>query len=230
MKRHSLQVAKRTVTGRKVKKIRREGLLPANIYGKDIASVAVQVPLKEFQHVFKLTGETGLIDLALESEIRPVLIHNVQLDYITQEPIHADFYQVNLKEKIKTMIPVVLTGEAKAVAEKLGLLLQTLNEVEVEALPGDLPEKFEVSIITLAAVNDQVTVANIAPVSGVAILTDNGQVIAKISELVSQEAQEQAAQEAAAKVEAKAEGAEGEATTSATTPAPESAGKTEEKK
>jgi large subunit ribosomal protein L25 len=187
MQKHSLTVAKREVNGKKVRHLRKKGLLPANIYGKAIESVAVQVGLKEFEHTFKETGETGLIELHLDGQKRPVLIHNVQLDYLTQEPIHADFYQVNLKEKIKTMIPVVLVGEAQAVAEKLGMLLHTLNEIEVEALPGNLPENFEVDVTKLATLNDQITVGDLQTGEGVEILTDPTQVVAKISELVTQE-------------------------------------------
>lgn len=187
MNKHSLTVTKREVLGKNVKKLRREGILPANIYGRDIKSEAVQVALKDFQVTFKETGETGLLYLKFEGKERPVLIHNVQLDYITQLPVHADFYQVNLKEKVKTMVPVVLIGEAAAVTDKVGTLLQTLNEIEVEALPTDLPEHFEVDVTKLAAVNDQITIADLKKVNGVEILTEPTQTIVKISELVEPE-------------------------------------------
>ncbi len=215
MKKHLLKVTKREVFGKKLKQLRKTGVLPANIYGKDVKSTAVELPLKEFEAVYKETGETGLIDLELGSEKRPVLIHNVQLDYMTQLPVHADFYQVNLKEKVKTMVPVELTGEPKAVIEKLGLLLQTLNEMEVEALPSDLPEKIEIDVTNLAAVNDQILVSDVKIPTGVEILTDQAQVIAKISELISKEAEAELEAEAAAAEAAKAETSEaatGEAT------------------
>ncbi len=203
MKRLQLAVQKRDMLGKKVKKLRKEGLLPANIYGKGITSFAVQVAHKDFDQVFKETGETGLLDVHVNGEVRPVLIHNVQYDPITRLALHADFYQVNLKEKVKTMVPVVIVGEPKAVVDKLGLLLQPLSEVEVEALPADLPEKIEVTVEHLAAVGDQITVADLQKPSGVEILTDPGQVVVKIDELVSKEAQEQAAAEAAAAEAAK---------------------------
>jgi len=225
MKKHTLTVTKREITGKKVRKLRKQGILPANIYGKDVASVSVQVPQKDFEIVYKETGATGLIELHLENEKRPVLINNVQLDYMTQEPIHADFYQVNLKEKIKSMIPVVLVGEANAVVEKVGLLLQTLNEIEVEALPADLPEKFEVDVTSLAAINDQLTAESLKAPQGVTILTDAGQVIAKISELVAPEEPTPAAETPEGEVPA--EGAEGETTEEGKS---EEASKEEEKK
>jgi large subunit ribosomal protein L25 len=187
MNKHTLTVTRREVLGKNSKKLRRVGILPANIYGRDIASEAVQVALKDFQGTFKATGETGLLYLKLDGKERPVLIHNVQLDYITQLPVHADFYQVNLKEKVKTMVPVVLVGEAQAVTDKVGTLLQTLNEIEVEALPTDLPEHFEVDVTKLAAVNDQITIEDLKKINGVEILTEPTQTIVKISELVEPE-------------------------------------------
>src|SRR3989338_3642176 len=98
--------------------------------------------------------ETGLLDVSVDGQVRPVLIHNVQFDFLSYLPLHADFFQVNLKEKVKTMVPLVVVGEPKAVADKVGLLLQTLSEVEVEALPEALPEKLEVNAQNLAAVDD----------------------------------------------------------------------------
>ena len=105
MKRPKLTVEKRKVTGKKVKKLRKEGILPANIYGKDIKSFSVQLPQKEFEKVFKEVGETGLVDVQLNGELKPSLIHNVKMDYLHGLPLNADFLQVNLKEKVKTMVP-----------------------------------------------------------------------------------------------------------------------------
>src|SRR5262245_30524098 len=125
MKKHLLKVEKRDIFGKKLKKLRKTGVLPGNIYGKDVKSTAVQVALKDFEAVYKQAGETGLVELELGAAKHPVLIHNVQLDYVTHAPLHADFFQVNLKEKVKTMVPVVLINEPKAVTDKVGLMLQT---------------------------------------------------------------------------------------------------------
>src|SRR5258705_4855408 len=133
MKHPQLASEPRTVLGKKVKKLRREGLLPANVYGKGLESTAIQVKLADFQAVFKEAGETGLVDLKVGADAKPVLIKNLQMSFPHHIPLHVDFYQVNLKEKVKTMVPVVLTGEPIAVTDKLGLLLQTLSEVEIEA-------------------------------------------------------------------------------------------------
>jgi large subunit ribosomal protein L25 len=212
MKRHKLVVEKRKVLGKKVYKLRKEGLLPANIYGKGVKSLSVQVPYKEFEKVYKEAGETGIVDVDVAGETRPSLIHNVQQDYYKHTLLHADFFQVNLKEKVKAMVKIITIGEPKAVAEKLGLLIQPLSEVEIEALPTDLPDKIEVNVQPLAILDAQITVGEIKVPSGVAILTDPSQVVAKIGSLISKEAAEQAAAEAAAAEAAKA------ATAAAATP------------
>ena len=204
MKKYKLAVEKRKIVGKKVRKLRKEGFLPANIYGKGVKSLSVQVPYKEFEKVYKEAGVTGIIDVEVGGVVRPSLIHNVQQDYYNHKLLHADFFQVNLKEKVKTMVKVVTMGVPKAVSEKLGLLLQPLSEVEIEALPTDLPDKIEVNVESLAEVNAQITVSEIKAPAGVKILTEPGQIVAKIGELISKEAAAQAAAEAAAAEAAKA--------------------------
>lgn len=204
MQREKIKVEKRKITGKQVKKLRREGLLPANVYGKDFKSLACQVSLKEFKSLFNKVHETGLVDLELDSKVLPVLIHNIQLDPRTQEPLHADFYKVDLKEKIRANVPLVSVDESPAVIDNKGLLLQLLSEVEVEALPTDLPEKIEVSIANLKEVNDEITVAQLKPPTGVTIVNDPSQIVLKIGELVTRETEELAKAEEAAAVEAKA--------------------------
>ncbi len=217
MKRESLKAEKRTVLGKKVKKLRREGIIPANIYGKDIKSQAVQVSKKDFDKVFKETGETGLVDIHFGGDIIPVLIHNLATDY-KNTILHADFFKVNLKEKIKTEVPLEFVGEPKAETDKVGLLMRIMSVVEVEALPSELPENIEVNVENLALVDEQITVGDLKAPEGVTIITDPGQVVVKVGELVSKEAQEQAAEEAAEAEAAAAETAEGEAPAEGETP------------
>lgn len=223
MKHPKLAVEERKILGKKIKALRRTGILPGNVYGKDIKSTAVQVQEKDFNKVYAEVGETGLVDLELKDKTLPVLIHNVAKDF-RSNILHADFYKVDLKEKIKAMVPVEAVGEPKAVTEKVGLLMQILSEVEVEALPEELPEKIEVNVEPLAQVDEQISVADLKAPQGVQIVTDPTQVVVKIGELVSKEAQELAAEEAAKAEEAKAEageateaGAEGEAKEEGTT-------------
>lgn len=197
MKKNILNATKRTVFGKKLKAFRREGHLPGNVYGKGVESLAVQVSMKEFRDLYKEIGATGLVELNIEGDTkRPVLIHDVHMDHIKQLPLHADFYQVNLKEKVITMVPVVITGEPKAVADKLGQLLQTMSEVEVEALPADLPGEFTVDVTELAELDAQITVADLKKPQGVEVLTEPTSVIAKIAAMQEEEP-EPVAEEAA---------------------------------
>lgn len=184
-----LTVEKRKITGRKVKALRREGILPANIYGKKEKSLSVQLEAKSFLPVFKEVGETGLIELKVadEKEARPVLIHNVQFHPVDEIPLHVDFYQVDLKEKVTTKVPVELIGESPAVKDKIGILIQPLSEVEVEALPADLPEKIEVNISGLKAINDAVAVSDVKLPEGVKVLTEGKEILVKIEPLAKEE-------------------------------------------
>lgn len=228
-KREKLVVSKREITGKKVRKLRREGIIPANIYGADYTSTAIQLPLTDFKKVFAVARETGLVDVELDSKVVPVLIKNVQYNPLTDEVVHADFHKVNLREKISAKIPVEAVGESKAVTDKVGLLEQPVMEIEVEALPTDLPEKIEVNVENLAAVDEQILVSELTIPAGVEVLTDASQVVFKIGELITKEMEEQmaadeaeaeaaveeaAAEEGANEAEVKAEGeeaAEGEA-------------------
>ena len=208
MKRYKLTAEPRKITGKKVKKLRRDGILPANVYGKGIKSQSLQLPLVDFQKVFKEAGSTGVVDLTYGKTTTPVLIHNLQTDY-RDTPLHADFFQVNLKEKVTAMIPIELTGVAKAETEKVGLLEKITSEVEVEALPTELPEKIETSLENLANIDDQITAESLTMPTGVTLTSDPNLVIVKIGELISKEAQAQADEEAAAAEAASEDSEEG---------------------
>lgn len=224
MKKTMLAAQKRTVFGRKVSRLRKQSLIPAIVYGHDVKSLAVSIGLDELTKTFHEAGETGLVELKLENEVRPVLIKNIQLHPVTGMFLHVDFYQVNLKEKVKARVPVFLIGIAPAVSQKLGVLLELSDEIEVEALPTDLPEKIEVDIAQLAQVNDTITVAQINSPSGVTILTESNTEIVKIGALVTKEAEAQAAAEEAAAQAAQT--TEAAATTAVT---PETTGESTEK-
>lgn len=227
MKRPKLKAEERTVLGKKVKKLRQEGLLPCNVYGNGVPSVALQVKLTDFIDVYKEVGDTGLIDLAYGEKTKPVLVKNLQKNYSTNTILHVDFYQVNMKQSVKANIPVVLTGEAPAVVDKSGVLNQVTSEIEIEALPSKLPENIEISIENLAAVGDQITVAELTAPDDVTILTDVAQTVVKIIEPKVEEPEPEVEGE---------EGAEGESTEGGETegseekPAEENASESSEEK
>ncbi|HUV42813.1 MAG TPA: 50S ribosomal protein L25 [Patescibacteria group bacterium] len=184
-----LSAEKRKVVGRKVKSLRKGDLLPANIYGKKVKSLAVQLNLKLFLDTYRETGETGIVKLKIKDEktFRPILIHNVQLDPVTDRPLHVDFYQVDLKEKVTIEVPIELVGEAPAVKGKIGILIQPLTEVEVEALPAELPDKLELDVSSLEKVDDVVSVADLKVPKGIKILVLEKEVLAKIEPLAEEE-------------------------------------------
>ena len=179
---HKLNSTPRTLFGRKVKRLRRQGLIPANIFGKKVKSRAVQVDLKDFAKLFQAAGETSLIDLTFDKQTKPVLIKNVQLDPVTNLPLHVDFHQVDLTEKVTADIPVEIIGESPAVKELGGVMEIPLSEIEVEALPGDLPEKIEIDISNLKDIGQSVSAADLKLSSKVEIITDPATVIVIISE------------------------------------------------
>ena len=198
MQKYLLQAQKRALFGRKVKKLRRDGILPANIFGKKIKSQAVQVAARDFAKIYSQAGETLLVDLELDSKKMPVLINNVTLHPVSSLPLHVDFHQVDLKEKVATDVPLEVVGASPAVKDKLGVLLTNLNEVEVEALPQDLPGKIEVDVSYLKAVGEAVKIKDLKVSGDVRILTDPELEVVKIAPLVSKEAEKMVEEQAAA--------------------------------
>jgi len=209
MKTINLEAKKRDIIGKKVKKLRQEGILPVTVYGKKIKSVSLTVPTKEFLQVYGKAGETGLVELKFDGQSLPTLISNVQINALSRLPLHVEFRAVNLTEKIKANVPVELLGESPAVQNNIGVLLQTINEIEVESLPTDLPEKVGVDVAALAEVGQQVTVGQLKLPPGVEVLTNTEDVVVKVASAVSEETQKELEAEEAAKAAAEATPAEG---------------------
>ncbi len=176
-----LKAEERKISGKKVKNMRIQGILPGNVYGKKIKSLAVQVDKKEFEKVYKEVGETGLVTLQVGKEERPVLVHNVQVHPVTDEPIHIDFLQVDLKTKVTAEVPVEVTGESPAEKQGIGTVVQYLNQVEVEALPTDLIEKFVVDTSTLIEVDQAIYVKDLkVDASKVEVKTGGDEIVVKV--------------------------------------------------
>jgi large subunit ribosomal protein L25 len=159
----TLKVQPRQVSGRAVKTLRREGIVPANIFGRNIESQSIQVSADEFGKAFAKAGETSIINLTIEGEkeSRPVLISAVHTHSVTGQPLHVDFHEVDLTKKVTATIPVELVGEAPAESDLGAVIVQQLTEIDVEALPTDLPEKISIDITGLKAFDDSVTIADI---------------------------------------------------------------------
>lgn len=187
----------RTIFGRKVKKLREQGLIPAHVFGHKIKTIHVQVNENEFVKIEKAAGEATIINLKTNGELRPVLIRNIQTDPVTDKILHIDFYQVNLKEKVRIKIPIEIVGESPAVESKQGVLLTPLSEIEIEALPTNLPDSVKVDISKLEKLDDAILVKDLKLPAEVEILEDKEETVVKIGELVTKEAEEILAEEAA---------------------------------
>jgi len=150
----------RTIQGKKVKKLRLQSLIPANITQQDRDSVMITVDLSNFNRLYRKVGDTGLIYLTVEGEKaeRPVLVDDLVVHPVTGIPSHVVFRQVNLKEKISAEVPVEIIGESKV---KDSVVLTVASEISVEALPTDLPEKFVIDISVLTEIGQAITYADL---------------------------------------------------------------------
>lgn len=177
----------RTVLGSKVKTLRQSGYIPAVLYGKGQEALSLQVPAKEFLKVLKEAGESTLVYVNVNGQSYPTIIHDVARNPVKDDIIHADFYKVNLSEKIKTKVPVVFVGEAPAVKDLAGIFVRNINELEVEALPQNLPHEISVDISSLANFGDQIMVKDINLGKDVTIEADAESIIATVQEPKSEE-------------------------------------------
>ena len=179
---HEIKAEVRSVVGRKVKNLRKQGLTPATIYGKGIDSVSVQFATAEVEKMYEDVGESTLVTLNLDKENLPILFRNPQYHPIEGNLIHIDCYKVNLKEKISAMVPIEFIGESQAVKDGNTLVTVT-DEIEIEALPADLPENIEVDLSALETLESTITVADLKiDTSKLEVLTDKEQLIAKVEE------------------------------------------------
>ncbi len=220
MDRLSLHAEERILLGKKVKNLRKDGKLPGHVFGKGLETEHVSVDGKTFLKTFKEAGETGVIDLKIGAEkVSLVMVRGVQYAPVSGEPIHIDFYQVNLSQKVKVPVPLVLIGEQpESVHMGEAIVLQTLNEVQVEALPTDLVENIEVDITSLKNIDDAITVSQLNyDRSKLTIDAAEEEIVVKLAPAVTAEMEklleEQAAETAEAAAEGEGEAAEGAAPT-----------------
>lgn len=177
-----LRAELRTVTGKASRHLRQHGTLPANLTGAHMEPSAIQVNAIEFEKLLKANRRTAVINLTIapNAETQPVMIGKVQREPVTGAIQHIDFLAIAMNTRMHARITLRLTGESPAVRLGLGVLLQALNEIEVEALPNELPEAIEVSITGLAAVEDALYVRDVSVASSVVIQTGADELVARI--------------------------------------------------
>ena len=175
-----LAAASRTVTGKAVAHLRKEGRVPAVVYGHGTASETVSLDAHEFDQLRRHTGASTLIDLSVDDhKVRPVLVSSVQVHPVHRRPLHVDLFVVRMTEELTVEVPLVGTGSAPA-SESGGTLVHPVSSVRVRALPANLPDSLHYDLSTLTSYDVTITVADIAAPEGVTIVADPADVVARV--------------------------------------------------
>lgn len=178
----TIQAVHRNILGKKVKRLREDGVLPGNIYGRGLPSIAIQIDSRDFRKVVLNVGIRSMFQLLVEGESDPrhVLVRQLARSGGTGDPIHVDFYQVDLDRPIQTTVAINLVGIAPAVSDLAGTLLQHLETVQVRCLPLDIPDSFEVDVSSLNTFEDSIKITDVNFPEGVEILISEDTSIAGV--------------------------------------------------
>jgi len=171
----------RKTLGKKVKILRKKGRLPAVIYGPEIKTAPLEIDEKQFEKVYKEAGESSLISLEIKDKKALVLIHDVKRHPLTEKPIHVDFYQPRLEEEVEATVPIIFEGETPAIKNLGGTLVKNISEVEVKALPQNLPHEIRINIQDLKTFEDKILIKDLVIPEGVKILKDPQEIVVSIS-------------------------------------------------
>jgi len=177
----TLKVKIRKETGKKVKKLREKGILPGVLYGPKIESLRLEINQKDFEEVYRQAGESSLISLETGDKKYLVLIHQLQADPITSGPIHVDFFQPSLKEEIVAKVPLIFEGEAPAQKELGGTFVRNISEVEVKALPQNLPHEIRVDISQLITFENSILIKDLKLPEDVKTLKGQDDIVAFVA-------------------------------------------------
>jgi large subunit ribosomal protein L25 len=174
-----LSADRRATFGKKVRQLRRDGMVPGNVYGLNMKPIPLTMDGREFINVHQRAGSTGVIDLAVNgADSLPVLVQEVQHDPPTSRVLHVSFVQVDLTKPVSALVPVFITGDAPAV-ELGAIVIQHINEVSVSALPDDIPESFVVDVSGLADFDHSLLVSDLAAPAGVTIESESDDLVVR---------------------------------------------------
>ena len=157
----TLKAEKREIFGKQTKKLRKQGLIPAELYGRGLQNVHLSVPAKDFAQAYREAGEHSVLYIEVEGKSHPVLIHSVQENQLKPEILAIDFHEIRMDEKVKAHVPLEFEGESPAVKEKEGILIRNMDEIEVEALPTDLPHRITVDLSGLTELDQSIYVRDL---------------------------------------------------------------------
>ncbi|MHB8600554.1 MAG: 50S ribosomal protein L25 [Ktedonobacteraceae bacterium] len=208
-----LIVTPRVASGKAAKRLRKDGILPANIYGHHEDSQSIQIEVRDFERVLRLHAATGLINLRQSGDgaIQTALIRHVQHDPRSGKPIHVDFFRVSMSERLNVKVALHFVGESLGVKNEGGVLLHLLDTIEIEGMASDLPEFIEVDISPLTDIDSILHAGDVKLPDGFTLLTDANEGVAKIAATRAEKADEAATAEAAATETAGGAGATTEA-------------------
>ena len=176
-----LKASVRDLLGKRSRRLYAEGKLAAVVYGHNAKPTPLVLDRLEFQKVFVKSGRTHLVDLVVDGDkAEKVLVREIQTHPRRLGPIHVDFYQVNLEEKITVEVPVHLVGESAAVKRGDADILQPIHALRVECLPSDIPEAFEVDLTPLEEIESEIRISDIKVPKGVTVLIDPEELVVKI--------------------------------------------------
>ncbi|MBA2758600.1 MAG: 50S ribosomal protein L25 [Chloroflexia bacterium] len=174
-----LRAEPRTIHGKKVKRLRREGIIPGVVYGPVIDNtISVSVERRAFDKFYMRNGHSTIFKLVWDGGEETVLIREVQQDPVRRDPLHIDFFAPNLRVVLRTMVPVALHGQSE---DMVGILNTILTEVEIEALPANLPHQIDADIAHLLAVGDHIRVEDLTMPEGVELITSSEETIATVA-------------------------------------------------
>lgn len=217
-----LKAEKREKFGRAVTALRKAGFLPAELYGRGLQNQHLTLSLKDFKKIYKEAGEHTVVTVVVDGKKVPTIINDVSFDYLSGEPTHADLYQIRMDEKIQAKVPLEFTGEAPAVKNLGGVLVKTIQEIPVEALPDKIPHSFVVSVDGLVEIGNSIHLSDLAIPADVKALIDLKTVIVTIKAKMTEEQEAALAAEAnpeTVKVETEEKKAERDAEKAAEAPA-----------
>jgi len=176
-----LTAKNRQILGKKVKNLRKKGILPGTLYGPKIEKpISIEVDSKEFEGVYQEAGESSLVSLELQKEKFLVLVHEIERESIFGKIIHVDFYQPRLDEETEVTIPLIFEGEEVTIKRTGGTLVKNIHEVEVRALPKNLPHEIKVNIEKLKTFEDAILIKDLIVPKGVKILKDPEEIVALV--------------------------------------------------
>ena len=167
--------------GKKVKTLRKKGVLPAVLYGPKVKSIPLEIYLKEFEKVYREAGESSLVSLTADGKKFLVLIHEVARDPLTEIPEHVDLYQPSLEKEVEAKVPLIFEGEPPAVKDLGGTLVKNFSEVEVRALPQKLPKEIRVNVDSLKTFEDHILIKDLALPQGVRILKEKDEIVVSVT-------------------------------------------------